>query len=424
MNSDIAIRVENLGKMYRIGREQKRAASLPGRIGQTLASPFDWLVRQARGPSEDEILWALKDVSFEVKKGEVIGIIGRNGAGKSTLLKILSRITEPSEGRADIHGRIASLLEVGTGMHPELTGRENIYLNGCILGMKKWEIDNKFDEIVEFSGISKFIDTPVKRYSSGMRVRLGFAIAAHLEPEILLVDEVLAVGDAEFQKRCLGKMEDVAGHGRTVLFVSHNMATINTLCPQSLLLGNGRLLVQADTSSVILKYVNRLFGNAPDGDVREERNRTCRFISCSVFNKFGQKVHEIPYTESFQICLHYKIMDDTQQLLVPNLHLLDENGSYVFTVNAPNMQITPPGLYAAVCKIPDHFLNEGVYSVGWAVTSYSNDSFQVTFHERDTLSFIIKDPKIPDCENYGYVGHIPGVVHPKLEWNVRKLEEK
>ena len=185
MTNEVAIRVENLGKMYRIGREKPRAQTRLGRIGQTLATPFDWLTGQLKGASEEETLWALKDVSFEVKKGEVLGIIGRNGAGKSTLLKILSRITEPTTGRADIHGRIASLLEVGTGMHPELTGRENIYLNGCILGMRKWEINRKFDEIVDFSGIEKFIDTPVKRYSSGMRVRLGFAIAAHLEPEIL-----------------------------------------------------------------------------------------------------------------------------------------------------------------------------------------------------------------------------------------------
>jgi len=203
------------------------------------------------------VLWALRGVSFEVKRGEVVGIIGRNGAGKSTLLKILSRITEPTEGRAEIHGRVGSLLEVGTGMHPELTGRENIYLNGCILGMRKAEIDAKFDEIVDFSGIERFIDTPVKRYSSGMRVRLGFAIAAHLEPEILVVDEVLAVGDVEFQKRCLGKMKDVAGHGRTVLFVSHNMTAVKSLCGNGICLDDGEIVYADAADATVDAYLAR-----------------------------------------------------------------------------------------------------------------------------------------------------------------------
>jgi len=239
--SSPVIRVENLGKRYRIGIDKPPAKTLGGKLRNVVASPFDWLATQMRPPTEEETLWALRDVSFEVNQGEVLGIIGRNGAGKSTLLKILSRITEPSTGYAEIHGRVGALLEVGTGMHPELTGRENIYQNGCILGMRKWEIDKKFDEIVDFSGIERFIDTPVKRYSSGQRVRLGFAIAAHLEPEILIVDEVLAVGDAEFQKRCIGKMQDVAGHGRTVLFVSHNMATMQVLCPNAMLLADGQV---------------------------------------------------------------------------------------------------------------------------------------------------------------------------------------
>ena len=225
--SDIAIRVENLGKMYRIGRAQQRHDTLRDLIVDTAAHIKDW---GKRGDKSDETIWALKDVSFEVRRGEVVGIIGRNGAGKSTLLKILSRITEPTTGRAEIHGRVGSLLEVGTGFHPELTGRENIYLNGAILGMRRFEIERRFDEIVAFSEIERFLDTPVKRYSSGMYVRLAFAVAAHLEPEILLVDEVLAVGDAAFQKKCLGKMGNVAETGRTVLFVSHNMAAVSNLC--------------------------------------------------------------------------------------------------------------------------------------------------------------------------------------------------
>ena len=226
--SDIVIRVDSLSKQYRIGGKQEGYRTLRDTLTETFVSPFrrarKLLRGHAYGAAElDEIIWALRDISFEVKRGEVVGIIGRNGAGKTTLLKILSRITEPTEGYAEIHGRVGSLLEVGTGFHPELTGRENIYLNGAILGMKKAEIERKFDEIVDFAEIEKFIDTPVKHYSSGMYVRLAFAVAAHMEPEILLVDEVLAVGDAAFQKKCLGKMGEVAEGGRTVLFVSHNM---------------------------------------------------------------------------------------------------------------------------------------------------------------------------------------------------------
>ena len=224
--SDIAIRVDNLGKQYRIGGQQKGYKRFSETAMDALTAPVRRLRSLGKPPPPEETFWALKDVSFDVRRGDAVGIIGHNGAGKSTLLKILSRITEPSTGRVGLHGRVASLLEVGTGFHPELTGRENVYLNGVILGMRRGEIERKFDEIVDFSGVEKFLDTPVKRYSSGMQVRLAFAVAAHLEPEILLVDEVLAVGDAEFQKKCLGKMGEVASGGRTVLFVSHNMAAI------------------------------------------------------------------------------------------------------------------------------------------------------------------------------------------------------
>src|SRR5438034_2934919 len=291
--SAIAIRVENLSKAYRIGLEEQQHETLVGAIGAFLRSPwenyrnlrklsrFDDVSAEAGNQKSEirnqksanrssdtsfqlsafnsqlsapaDVIWALKDVSFEVKHGEVLGIIGRNGAGKSTLLKILSRITEPTSGRAEVYGRVGSLLEVGTGFHPDLTGRENIYLNGTILGMKKREIDLGFDEIVDFSGVEKFIDTPVKRYSSGMRVRLAFSVAAHLEPEILIVDEVLAVGDAEFQKKCLGKMGDVAHEGRTVLFVSHNMNAVKSLCGRALLLANGLLSLNGPVNSVIEK---------------------------------------------------------------------------------------------------------------------------------------------------------------------------
>ena len=253
--SNIAIKVENLGKMYRIGEKQERYYTFRDTLTNIALAPFRRLRRIGKPPKPEEIIWALKDVSFEVKHGEVVGIIGRNGAGKTTLLKILTRITDPTEGHAEIHGRVASLLEVGTGFHPELTGRENIYLNGAILGMKKAEIERKFDEIVDFAEIEKFMDTPVKRYSSGMYVRLAFAVAAHLEPEILLVDEVLSVGDAAFQKKCLGKMGNVAKEGRTVLFVSHNMSAVQSLCDFGCLLESGRLNYLGPVQDTINTYL-------------------------------------------------------------------------------------------------------------------------------------------------------------------------
>jgi lipopolysaccharide transport system ATP-binding protein len=253
--SDIAIRVDNLGKRYRIGARQKRARTFREALERLAVSPFGYLRGTLRGPSEEEILWALKQVSFEVRHGEVVGVIGRNGAGKSTLLKILSRITEPTTGRIEVFGRVGSLLEAGTGFNPELTGRENIYLNGAILGMRKAEIDRKFDEIVAFSEVEKFIDTPVKRYSSGMYVRLAFAVAAHLEPEILLVDEVLAVGDAAFQKKCLGKMSDVAKQGRTVLLVSHNMGSLRALCQKGIVFDAGHLIDNASMTDAVRLYL-------------------------------------------------------------------------------------------------------------------------------------------------------------------------
>src|ERR1700677_3817846 len=261
---DIVIRTESVSKRYMLGHKMGRGDGLRHVLQDALTAPARWM-RGRRGagggsgasPSRStEEFWALRDVSFELKRGEVMGIIGRNGAGKSTLLKILSRITEPTSGRIEIDGRVASLLEVGTGFHPELSGRENIFLNGAILGMGRSEIRAKFDEIVAFAEVEKFLDTPVKRYSSGMYVRLAFAVAAHLEPEILIVDEVLAVGDAEFQKKCLGKMKDVAGHGRTVLFVSHNMAAIETLCSRALLLARGGVVSDGQVDAVIDDYTN------------------------------------------------------------------------------------------------------------------------------------------------------------------------
>ena len=259
--SEIAIRVENLGKKYHIGGKSKKYSRLGDKVIDMALSPFRRVGRLIRGQTVsasdlDQAFWALDDLSFEIKHGEIIGIVGHNGAGKSTLLKVLSRITEPTTGYADVYGRVGSLLEVGTGFHPELTGRENVYLNGSILGMRKLEIDRKFDEIVDFAEIEQFIDTPVKHYSSGMYVRLAFSVAAHLEPEILLIDEVLAVGDVAFQKKSLGKMENVSHQGRTVVFVSHNMNALQRLCPNSILLNHGKLVSQDKTSKIIEQYLS------------------------------------------------------------------------------------------------------------------------------------------------------------------------
>jgi lipopolysaccharide transport system ATP-binding protein len=292
--SEIAIRVDNLSKRYRIGLQEEVHDTLVGAVIGLARQPLENLrrLRQLSRFDDDDTedtIWALKDVSFEVKQGEVVGIIGRNGAGKTTLLKILSRITHPTRGRAELQGRVSSLLEVGTGFHPELTGRENVYLNGTILGMRKIEIDQKFDEILEFSGIEKFIDTPVKRYSSGMRVRLAFSVAAHLEPEILLVDEVLAVGDVAFQKKCLDKMEDVSKAGRTVLFVSHNMAAVEGLCRRGLVMDAGRIVFDGEIRTAIDRYVTSLvdFSQSVPLHSRVERSGNGRFCFTEIRFKRG-----------------------------------------------------------------------------------------------------------------------------------------
>lgn len=303
---DIAVRVEGLGKKYWIGKAQERHVRLYDALADAIAAPFRRVSQLMHGNVAGavdltETIWALKDVSFEIKKGEVIGIIGRNGAGKSTLLKILSRITSPSKGRAEVFGRIGALLEVGTGFHPDLTGRENIYLNGSILGMSRQVIERKFDEIVAFAGVEKFVDTPVKHYSSGMGLRLGFAVAAHLEPEILIVDEVLAVGDAEFQKKCLGKMSNIAGEGRTVLFVSHNMAAVMGLCPRSLMLRDGQILRDGETNFVIDEYIRLSASSKPQKLITQNLNEDDPFIESA---KLSNGVHEITsITTNSTLCI-------------------------------------------------------------------------------------------------------------------------
>lgn len=339
--SDIAIHVENLGKRYRIG-ERHRYKALRDTLTNALYAPvhaatslFNGYHTNASNNNGDNHFWSLKDVSFDVKKGEAVGLIGRNGVGKSTLLKVLSRITRPTEGYARIHGRVGSLLEVGTGFHPELTGRENIYLNGAIIGMKKKEIDRKFDQIVAFAETEKFIDTPVKFYSSGMYVRLAFAVAAHMEPEILLVDEVLAVGDAAFQKKCLGKMEDVAHQGRTVIFVSHTMAAIQNLCSRVLLLKSGAVCADGATETVIRQYLEMIQNDPlpPLGDRADrEGNGSLRFVNFYAVSP-SRGVTDIVYTgEEVTFVAEYRTGNDSELKNVSvSMPFFNQMGQQMFT---------------------------------------------------------------------------------------------
>jgi len=367
---NVAVRVEGLGKMYRIGGKQERYRTLRDSLTDAVSAPFkrarSLMHGQAYGAAGlNEEIWALKDVSFEVHHGEVVGIIGRNGAGKSTLLKILSRITEPTEGYADVYGRVGSLLEVGTGFHPELTGRENIYLNGAILGMGRAEIDRKFDEIVDFAEVERFIDTPVKHYSSGMGLRLGFAVAAHLEPEILVVDEVLAVGDAQFQKKCLGKMSDVASEGRTVLFVSHNMAAVNQLTGRSVLLDQGCLRFEGVTGDVVQEYLSAT-KSAAFYDLTEQSLRTHAkrpvLTSLSFLDDQGLPCSSISSSRDVVIEIGYCL--DEERAIDMAIAFFDSTGYRVFTVTS----LQETGRYTAIggtgtfrCIIRNLNLVEGRY---------------------------------------------------------------
>jgi lipopolysaccharide transport system ATP-binding protein len=372
MSSNIAMEVHGLGKKYRVGALRGQASSykrLTETIVDTLKSPFRRL--QPGGASATEEFWALKDVSFTLPKGEVLGVIGRNGAGKSTLLKILSRVTNPSEGRARMYGRIGSLLEVGTGFHPELTGRENIYLNGTILGMRKAEIDRNFDEIVAFAGVEKFLDTPVKRYSSGMYVRLAFAVAAHLETEILLVDEVLAVGDIEFQKKCLGKMQGIANEGRTILFVSHNMNAVEDLCRCALLLEHGSIAaISNDVRSVIVRYLTSgQEGSREWINTRGEYNNPYFQPSrLAVVDKYGKNV-PMPIRNDDEIYIqlegHIQTLDPA--LTIGYAVFTDTGQLLYWSYQTDTEQTKWPQLEVGDCilrgRLPAHLLNEGNYRI-------------------------------------------------------------
>ena len=411
--SEVAICVDELSKRYRIARAQEQHDMLRDAI----ASTFRRLRGKTTGRSED--LWALRDVSFEVRCGEVVGIIGRNGAGKSTLLKILSRITEPTHGRAEIHGRVGSLLEVGTGFHPELTGRDNIYLNGAILGMHRSEIGTKFDEIVAFAEIEKFLDTPVKRYSSGMYVRLAFAVAAHLEPEILLVDEVLAVGDAAFQDKCLGKMGDVARSGRTVLFVSHNLGAVKRLCQNSLWMNNGRIAGFGRSDEVIGAYLDSASSQdavwrAEDDDSNRPQNGPIRLRQVSVRNASGRASDRFQMDSLLAVEMLYDVLSDLENLRF-GITLTADDGTVIFeskdTDPAGYGVARRAGRYVARCQMPGELLNAGRY---YASVKIDRPLQEVLFQRDQLLRFVIE---ATDERGFKPGEGRPGVVRPILKWD-------
>jgi lipopolysaccharide transport system ATP-binding protein len=418
--SDIAIKVENIGKEYRIGAPVMQYRTLRDSLSNFFKHPFR---KSERGSEEfSGKIWALKDVSFEVKQGQVLGVIGRNGAGKSTLLKILSRVTDPTTGYAEIRGHVGSLLEVGTGFHPELTGRENIYLNGAILGMKSSEIDRKFDEIVAFSEVEKFIDTPVKRFSSGMYLRLAFAVAAHLEPEILVVDEVLAVGDAEFQRKCLGKMNDVAQEGRTVLFVSHNMSAILRLTEESLVLDHGRLILRAPSTQAVDYYLSSGFSQEGEriwtADEIPASAYPFRPVCVRVLNENGITSDTIRSVESIKIDIEYEIEKPINGLRV-GIYLLSTRGEFIMTSfdtdnseTYENYTIRPQGRYHSRCVIPPNFLNEGRFVIGVNASAYRIKRY---FHDEQALIFNVDGTGAPGMQ---WPEARPGPIRPLLNWTI------
>lgn len=394
-----AISIKNVSKKYVIGKQKD------GSLRGTLAGMF------SGGKSDSEEFWALNDVSFDIQQGDVVGIIGKNGAGKSTLLKILSQITKPTTGSIEINGRVASLLEVGTGFHPELTGRENVYLNGTILGMTRKEVKAKFDEIVAFSGVEKFIDTPVKRYSSGMYVRLAFAVAAHLEPEILIIDEVLAVGDAEFQKKCLGKMGEVAGQGRTVIFVSHNMAAVKTLCTKGLVLAKGVPKFAGTAEDAVAYYFS--------GEGRSRQN----FIefdtifvkdvfdlnSISIKNKGNNFDDPIEENKEIEICTTFELFSEHPERYALTFHLYNELGEAMFSFSSLDT-LFKKGRNQLTCSIPANFFQAGEFTLS---LFFVEDKKAAIFIEREIMVFTIVDsPR----EIGVYMGKEPGYIRPQFKW--------
>jgi lipopolysaccharide transport system ATP-binding protein len=417
-----AIKVENLGKQYQIGARAEPYETLRDAFGRTLRAPF----RRLRTRGKSEVFWALRDVNFQVMPGEVLGIIGRNGAGKSTVLKILSRITEPTTGRVELVGRIASLLEIGTGFHPELTGRENIFLNGAILGMRRAEIERKFDEIVEFAEIDDFLDTPVKRYSSGMYVRLAFAVAAHLEPEILVIDEVLAVGDAAFQKKCLGKISTLGQRGRTVIFVSHNLVAVKTLCSRAILLHQGRLTAAGPAHEVCNSYLSD--GRMSQAEIywpdlsEAPGNDSFRLRGVRVRNAAGEITGSLSTSESFVIEVDYDNLVAGSSLGATVL-LYNSDGLLIFS-SLSNREAAwhgrafPAGVFRSSCRVPGNLLAAERFAVSVLIWA---SGYSLSHREDCVVEFDVHDSG--ELRN-DYLGAWLGVVRPSLEWNTEQIEER
>jgi lipopolysaccharide transport system ATP-binding protein len=424
MSSNNSIAIEDLGKRYIIGHQSAKGDGLRHSIENAVRAPIRFLKSVRRRNRETmEEFWALRDVNLEIKQGEIVGIIGRNGAGKSTLLKILSRITEPTKGRIRMRGRVSSLLEVGTGFHAELTGRENIFLNGAILGMGRAEIIRKFDEIVAFSGVEKFLDTPVKRYSSGMYVRLAFAVAAHLEPEILIVDEVLAVGDSEFQKKCLDKMDDVGHGGRTILFVSHNMQAITRLCGRAILLEQGQVRMDGaplQVTNAYLKSTTHLLAvrewpdltQAPGDDV-------IRLVGMRAISESGEPSEAFDIREPVGIQLEYEVLT-AGYIFLPHFLATNEAGVELFVANDVDYEWRgrrrPTGRYISTAWIPGNLLVEGTVTIGTGLISL--DPLVVHGVMLEAIHFRVVFPLGARDTSRGDFGNAsPGVVQPMLKWS-------
>jgi lipopolysaccharide transport system ATP-binding protein len=413
-----AIQVESLSKKYRLG--EYHAAY--GTLRETIVHATRRLTGREHDVPASEI-WALRDVSFEVPEGQVLGVIGRNGAGKSTLLKILTRIVTPTSGRAEIRGRVGSLLEVGTGFNQELTGRENVYLNGAILGMKRKEIEDRFDAIVDFSGVERFIDTPVKRYSSGMYVRLAFAVAAHLEPEIMLVDEVLSVGDAEFQRRCLGRMEELGNAGRTVLYVSHALPSVAQLCDRAIWIDSGGVVGDGPAADVIANYLHQTHSSGTERvwpEASAPGNDLAKILSIRALAHEGMPPGVVDVRRPIGIEIGFKVLRDGKPLF-PKIKVLDQEGAVAFNAMDTDerwLQPTPPGEYVATAWVPGNLLNEGSAIVEVAICSLDFPKLEHHAAVYEAVSIEVLDPGEGDSARGRFGGQWRGVVRPLLDWTV------
>ncbi len=418
MSKEVVVKAENISKLYRLGQVGTGTLSHDLKRWWALArgkeDPYLKIGEEndRTKKTESDYAWALRDINFEINKGDTIGIIGKNGAGKSTLLKLLSRVTSPTTGQIKVKGRIAALLEVGTGFHPELTGRENIFLNGAILGMTKKEIQRKFDEIVDFAGVEKYIDTPVKRYSSGMYVRLAFGVAAHLEPEILIVDEVLAVGDAEFQKKCLGKMSDVASHGRTIIFVSHNMQAVQSLCKSAIYLKSGHIADVGITEKVINNYLSREVKNCIEAKWDDENtapgNEYVRMKGARINPRLASETDIISVATDIDITFDFVLHKECA--LNISLFLNTPAGLCIFNVSTPSHQLKP-GPHSSTLKIPGRLLNDDIYTIK---LFFVKDTSAVVFAIENILTFEVVDEQ----RTGSWFGKWPGAVRPSLPFTL------